>query len=478
MPGIESATIGDATALAAAIRAGALSAGEAMEAAIAAASGHAGLGAVCHLDEARGRAAATQFDAERAADPAHFAARPFAGVPTLAKDLGGPFAGFPVRAGSRMLDQALDPAMDSDLAGRFRAAGLVPFGLTTSPEFGLSLASEPARGPLCRNPLDPARTAGGSSGGAAAAVAAGIVAIAHATDAGGSIRVPAACCGLVGLKPTRGAVPGGPHFGNHLGGIAAELAVCRSVRDTAAIFEAARGRARGPFADPADAAAPHGGLRIGVLTETGADCPTEPERSRAVEAAAKALEGRGHRIVAVDWPAFARLVSASSSIFADIVSINLAGLVETLSLDLDLAEPITRAFVERGRRISATALWTSLDAAVHVSHETWALFDSLDCLVMPMLASAPLPIGSFPTDHDDTDLHLRRMQAFAPLAGLANIAGFPALTLPFGADVDGLPLPVQLMAPMGEDRLLLSLAASLEAEGRWRHRFSVAGLAA
>ncbi len=478
MPGIESETIGDATALAAAIRAGALSAGEAMEAAIASASGHAGLGAVCHLDEVRGRAAATQFNAERAADPARFAARPFAGVPTLAKDLGGPFAGFPVRAGSRMLDHALDPVMDSDLAGRFRAAGLVPFGLTTSPEFGLSLASEPARGPLCRNPLDPARTAGGSSGGAAAAVAAGIVAIAHATDAGGSIRVPAACCGLVGLKPTRGAIPGGPRFGNHLGGIAAELAVCRSVRDTAAIFEAARGRARGPFADPADTTAPHGGLRIGVLTETGADCPTEPERSRAVEAAAKALEGRGHRIVAVDWPAFAGLVSASSSIFADIVSISLAGLVETLSLDLDLAEPTTRAFVERGRRISATALWTSLDAAVHVSHETWALFDSLDCLVMPMLASAPLPIGSFPTDHDDTDLHLRRMQAFAPLAGLANIAGFPALTLPFGADADGLPLPVQLMAPMGEDRLLLSLAASLEAEGRWRHRFSVAGLAA
>lgn len=477
-PSVESETIGDATALAGAIAAGVLSAGEAMEAAIAAASHHTGLGAICRIDEDRGRAAAARLDEERRTEPVRFAARPFAGVPTLAKDLGGPFAGFAVRAGSRMLDGMLDPKPDSDLADRFREAGLALFGLTTSPEFGLSLASEPDSGPLCRNPLDPGRTAGGSSGGAASAVAAGIVAIAHATDAGGSIRVPAACCGLVGLKPTRGAIPGGPHFGNHLGGIVGELAVCRSVRDTRRILEAVHGRARGPFADPAEASVADGGLRIGVLTQTGADFPTEPARSGAVEAAAKTLEARGHRIVALDWPAFAGLVSASSAVFADIVSINLANLVDALSLDLGLAEPLTRAFVERGRRISAGGLWTSLDAAVHVSHNTWALFDSLDCLLMPMLATAPLAVGSFPSDHDDTDLHLRRMTAFAPLAGLANISGFPALTLPYGADGDGLPLPVQLMAPMGGERLLLSLAASLEGEGRWQHRFPIAGLAA
>lgn len=475
---VESETIGDATAMAGAIATGALSAGEAMEAAIAAASRHAHLGAICHIDEDRGRAAAARLDEERQAEPARFAARPFAGVPTLAKDLGGPFAGFAVRAGSRMLDGRLDPKPDSDLAHRFREAGLALFGLTTAPEFGLSLASEPAAGPLCRNPLDPARTAGGSSGGAAAAVAAGIVAIAHATDAGGSIRVPAACCGLVGLKPTRGAIPGGPHFGNHLGGIAGELAVCRSVRDIRRIFEAVQGRARGPFADPAQSPIGEQGLRIGVLTQTGVDFPTEPARSGAVEAAAQTLEGQGHRIVDLDWAAFAGLVAVSSTVFADIVSINLANLVDALSLDPGLAEPLTRAFVDRGRRISAGALWTSLDAAVHVSHKTWALFDSLDCLLMPMLATIPPAVGSFPSDHDDTDLHLRRMTAFAPLAGLANISGFPALTLPYGADADGLPLPVQLMAPMGGERLLLSLAAALEAEGRWQHRFPVAGLAA
>jgi amidase len=147
-------------------------------------------------------------------------------VPTLAKDLGGPFKGLPVAAGSRLFKRDSGDA-DSELAARFRAAGFCLFGLTTSPEFGLSLASEPTIGPVCRNPHDRSRTAGGSSGGAAAAVAAGIVSTAHATDAGGSIRVPAACCGLVGLKPSRGAMPAGPSFGNHLGGIASEFVVTR-----------------------------------------------------------------------------------------------------------------------------------------------------------------------------------------------------------------------------------------------------------
>nr|WP_246723738.1 amidase [Rhizobium sp. ARZ01] len=461
-----------------AIRSGVVSASEAMEAALSAASANTAFGAICHLDAARGREAAATLDAERATNPAQFATRTFGGVPTLAKDLGGPFAGFPVRAGSRVLEGMLDPALDSNLAVRFRQAGFTLFGLTTSPEFGLSLSSEPARGPICRNPLDPSRTAGGSSGGAAAAVAAGIVAIAHATDAGGSTRVPAACCGLVGLKPTRGAIPGGPHFGNHLGGIASELAVCRSVRDTQRIFQSVCGKARGPFADPAPHGSTEANLRIGVLTDTGRDYPTDPARSVAVLDAAKTLEKAGYRILPLRWSAFEDLVAISGTVFADIVAVNLARLANALALDLDLAEPLTRAFAERGRKISGNALWTSLDAAVHVSHRTWALFESLDCLLMPMLSSAPLPVGSFPSDHADTDLHLQRMTAFAPLASLANISGFPALTLPFGKDAEGLPLPVQLMGPMGSEKMLLSLAAQLEREERWRHRFPVAGLAA
>jgi amidase len=190
------------------------------------------------------------------------------------------------------------------------------------------------------------------------------------------------------------------------------------------------------------------------------------------------LEADGHAIVQLAWSDFDHDVAASGRAFGDIVAVNLAEFIDTLDLDIAAAEPMTQAFVTRGYALSPTALWESLNGAVLVSRDLWAMFDAVDCMLMPMLSSAPLAIGSFPSDHGDTDLHLRRMFAFAPLACLANISGFPALTLPFGADADGLPLPVQLMAPMGHEPLLLSLAARLEAEERWQHRFPVAGLAA
>lgn len=469
--------IHDATALAEAIRRGASTAADAMKASLDAATKHEALGAIAHLDSEMGMAAARAMDDERKADPGRFARRAFGGVPVLAKDLGGPFAGLPVTAGSSLFEREGGDA-DSDLAGRFRDAGFCPFGLTTSPEFGLSLASEPAIGPICHNPLDPARTAGGSSGGAAAAVAAGIVSIAHATDAGGSIRVPAACCGLVGLKPSRGAMPAGPSFGNHLGGIASELAVTRSVRDAAAIFAALSGNVRGPFTDVA-LMPPNGRkLRIGVLAETGAAYPTSSERSGAVEAAAKSLKASGHTLVSLTWSEFENVVSASGKVFSEIVSVNLAAFVDSLGLDIVGAETLTQAFVMRGRDMTGPSLWDALNAGVLVSRDLWHIFDRVDVILTPMLSSAPLPIGSFPSDHGDVDLHLERMTAFAPLAALGNISGFPAITLPFGKDADGLPLPVQIMAPMSHEPLLLALAERLEAEGRWQHRFPVAGLAA
>ncbi|RUM23259.1 amidase [Rhizobium vallis] len=466
---------GDATDLAAAIRHGSLSAAEAMQASLEAAARQEPLGAIAYLDAVIGLASANESDRERRSEPERFANRAFAGVPTLAKDLGGPFAGLPVTAGSRLFERKRGE-VDSDIASRFRDVGFCLFGLTTSPEFGLSLASEPAIGPLCRNPLDPTQTAGGSSGGAAAAVAAGIVAIAHATDAGGSIRVPAACCGLVGMKPTRGAIPGGPSFGNHLAGISSELAVCRSVRDTALIFDRLSGNSRGPFPDPSPVDSGNGPLRIGLLADTGTAYPTEDNRLAAIEDAARALESDGHEIVPLSWADFEWSVAAGGRAFADIVSVNLAALMKAAALDESRAEPLTQAFVARGRALPATSLWNTLNDAVLVSRNLWTLFDRVDCILMPMLSSAPLAIGSFPSDHADTDLHLERMTAFAPLACLANISGFPALTLPFGQDEHAMPLPVQIMAPMGHEPRLLSLAARLEAEGRWQHRSPVAGL--
>ncbi|QCL97865.1 amidase [Agrobacterium tumefaciens] len=463
----------DATALSKAISSGQLTSFEAMQASFRAAQNHESLGAIAYIDRDKGLKAAEAVDALAREQRL---AMSFAGVPTLGKDLGGPFAGFPMAAGSRLMARR-GGLVDSDLAGRFRAAGFCFFGLSTSPEFGLSLASEPAIGPVARNPLAPDLSAGGSSGGAAAAVAAGIASIAHATDAGGSIRVPAACCGLVGLKPSRGVMPAGPHFGNHLAGIATELAVCRSVRDTAAVFSALAGMTRGPFPPVALQPKHETPLRIGVLSETGSDLPTSPERCLVVDDAAKYLEAAGHVLVPVPFTAIEAIAAASRQSFIEIVCINLADTITRFNLDVLKTERLTQAVVERGLSISASDVWRSLNSMLMVSRDLWRLFDDIDCLVSPILCSAPLPVGSFPNDHSDTELHFHRMAAFAPLAALANASGFPAITLPFGSDSAGLPLPVQIMAPMGADHLLLQLAEQLEQDGRWQHRFPVAGLA-
>ncbi|AJY44569.1 amidase [Martelella endophytica] len=460
----------DATALAAAIGSGRISARQAMERSLAAANDNAHLGAVCSIDDAAGLDAADRFDRL----PADLRSiMPFGGVPTLAKDLGGPFQGLPVTAGSKALDGA-DRAADSDLAARFRDAGFCLFGLTTSPEFGLSLASEPQKGPLCRNPLSESLSPGGSSGGAAAAVAAGIVSIAHATDAGGSIRVPAACCGLVGLKPSRGAMPAGPGYGNYLGGIATELAVCRSVRDAKAAFAALSGNPRGPFAEPVPFVPAEKSLRIGLLTDSG-DIACDPARLVVLEEAARALEGDGHRLVSLSWRDIERLANESAAVFADIAAINLAEFAVTAGFDVSRTEMMTQAVIARGAAMTGAEAWGIVNRLAFIARDFWRVFENIDCLIAPMLTSAPKPLGSFPTDHDDVELHFARMQAFAPLAALANASGFPAITVPFGADADGLPLPIQVFAPMGGEELLLALAARLEAEGRWQHPFQIAG---
>lgn len=453
----------DAVALAGAIRSGRTTAGAAMAAALGAAA-RSDLGAVCGLEPELGRAAAAVFDARAAQDPARQAV--FAGVPLLVKDLGGPFAGLPMRCGSGMLPPVRG---NSTLAARFRAAGFLPFGLATSPEFGLSLSSEPACGPVARHPLAPELSPGGSSGGAAAAVAAGIVAIAHATDAGGSIRVPAACCGLVGLKPGRGVMPAGPGFGNHLGGIASELVVSRSVRDTAAALAALAGPDAG-FAAPGALAA-GAALRIGLVC----DPLTDPLRAGVLPDAARSLEQAGHRIVPLDWARLAGLAGRSDAVFRDIVAVNLAELVARCGADPARAEPLTQAVIAHGAALSATAIWARMNDLLQVSYGLGLLLQEVDVLLGPMLSGPPRPLGWHPMSHGDIGRHFAAMAGFAPLATLANIAGVPAITLPFGADPAGLPLPVQLIGPAGGEGRLLALAVRLEAEGRWQHRFPIAG---
>ncbi len=460
----------DGLGLAEAIRAGMLSARDAMTIALARAEVSASLGAIRHLDPDRGLARADALDRLLRQDPGRAAAMPFFGVPFLLKDLGAATAGFPVVCGSRLL-AGLPPAPESSELGlRFEAAGLVPFGVTTVPEFGMTLSSEPAIGPIARHPLDPNRTPGGSSGGAAAAVASEIVALAQSGDAGGSTRVPAACCGLVGLKPTRAAIPGGPLFGNHLQGLACELVLSRSLRDTAAALDAFAGRAQGPEPDPDLGGSalerldrPLGRLRIGVCAEGPPDFPIEAERARAVTDAAKALEAAGHSIVPVEAEHLSRFTQPSTLVFDRIISINAARTLGHLEpADLVRVEPLTRAVIARGRNFSGVALQEALVAGTAVAHGMWRLFDTIDVLLTPMLATAPPKIGAFPMDGDDVEANWRRMNAFAPFAMLANVAGTPALSVPFGQDAAGLPLPVHLVGAMGTDARLLQVALQLD----------------
>ncbi|MEM9105825.1 MAG: amidase family protein, partial [Pseudomonadota bacterium] len=284
----------DATALAEAVRHGEVTARALMEASIDRAQSDP-FGSICHLDDQMGLDDARRFDRSlEDRDPQALNA-PFAGIPFLAKDLGNGAKGLPVHAGSRALKaRGLQTDKDSLLFQQFRQAGLLPFGVTTSPEFGLALTSEPPGGPVSRNPWNPVYSAGGSSGGAAAAVASGIVALAHATDAAGSTRVPAACCGLVGLKPSRGLISNAPEFYNHLMGITGELVLARSVRDVLAALLAVSGHTRGPYGDVVMSGVPVRGARIG-LVETAANGLSDPQ-TEALRSVRPQLLELGHKV--------------------------------------------------------------------------------------------------------------------------------------------------------------------------------------
>lgn len=438
----------DATALAALVAAGETTCEELMRASLDHAERCADLGAIMRLEPELGLTAARACDAALASGQN---TGPFFGLPFLAKDLGGYSKGLMPTAGSAALaKRSQDPAEDDALFARFRASGLLPFGLTTVPEFGLALTSEPQGQNPARNPFHTSLSPGGSSGGASAAVAAGVVALAHATDAAGSIRVPAACCGLVGHKASRHRMPGAPHFNNHLMGIGSELVVARSVRDVRAAFEAVR-------VDHPTAETPiH---RLGICVPELVSVAT----SAKMEELARALRVAGLDVVEQPAPdAFgARAMAIAGTIFAA----SLASWLDSVGISDDEITPISAAVAERGRAMAAPTLFDAHTDLVRLTHESQALFADVDALVMPVLSDGPPAVGAFDPAQTDPDARYAQMNAVAPNVALANVAGLPSLAMPFGmmpSPRDHVPFGFQIMAPMNSDEALFELAARIE----------------
>jgi amidase len=470
----------DATAQAELVRSGEVSAAELVEAAIERCERlNSEINAVIHPLYEEGRAAASNGQGDG----------PFAGVPFLLKDLGAAYAGQPLHMGMRVLKEAGYRApVDTFLAERFRAAGLVTIGKTNTPELGILPTTEPDAYGATHNPWDLERTPGGSSGGSAAAVAAGLVPIAHANDGGGSIRIPASCCGLVGLKPTRQRISEGPLTGDNLSGLTAELIVSRSVRDNAAVLDAVHGPAPGdPYVAPPPARryaheidADPKGLRVGFTATPALDVETDPACESAVADAAQLLESLGHHVEAsAPTDAIARedAVDVGDTLLTrwaagQTMILDTVGTLLGRPITASEVEPLTWALAELGRERSAGRYLA--DVAVHQTLSrviaTWYEDGPYDLLLTPTMAERPAPLGSWDDGGE------RPMDAFdrafpaGAFTALFNVTGQPAISLPLYWSDDDLPVGVQLVAPFGREDVLIAIAAQLERARPWADR--------
>jgi amidase len=347
---------------------------------------------------------------------------------------------------------------------RVRAAGLKTLGLTTTPELGMSLTTEPRRTGATRNPVDPERSAGGSSGGSAALVAAGAVPIAHGSDGAGSIRVPAACCGVIGLKPTRGRIPCGPDIGEAAFGLSEHFALTRSLRDTAALLDVLHGPSAGDkYAAPPprrtyadELGLDPGRLRVALWTD-GA----RPEQTTAAEAAAQALHDAGHDVEPLSPPVDGEAV-------AQMLEAGLAAAVEPFLRaprrpPANLLEALTNRSLADLEALTALELMDAFAAQNRVSRALGRFFEHVDLVVSPTLAGPPAKLGVL--DYDDPR-HTRRswiraLLDYSPFTAVFNVTGQPAISLPLARDASGLPIGVPLAAGYGREDVLLRVASQL-----------------
>ena len=410
----------------------------------------------------------------------------FRGVPFAIKDLDVYSAGDPYHGGTQFLkDARWVPDHDSYLVEKFRNAGFINIGKTNTPEFGLNVTTEPASYGPSRNPWNVEHSTGGSSGGSAAAVAAGMVPAAHASDGGGSIRIPASECGLVGLKPSRGRVSLGPDYGEYWSGLVISHVVTRSVRDTAAILDAVQGPMPGdPYTAPppsrpylSELKEPPPSLRIGILKSvpTGASV-LHDDCVEAVNRTAKLLESLGHR-VEESYPAAMGESDVISIFFMRVVSTWLvAGLdhwgatLGTLVTAADV-EPATWAVAGMGRTVSAAeyiAAVAELHAYTRRMASWWA--GGFDILVTPTIGEPPPKLGYLLAPPGEPLAGMAKSLGLIPYTPAFNITGQPAVSLPLHWNAAGLPIGVQLVAAYGRDDLLVGLAAQLEQAQPWKDR--------
>ncbi len=417
---------------------------------------------------------------ERAQTGRPAADAPFAGVPFLLKDLGCTEAGRRCEAGSRLLAGWVAPH-DSELMRRFRRAGLVNLGRTVSAEFGETATAETCLHGSVHNPWDLGRSTAGSSGGSAAAVAAGIVPLAHGNDGGGSIRMPAACCGLVGLKPSRGRTSRAPQ-GVFLGDLAVDFALTRSVRDAAWLLDAVEGpapgdpyRIPGPLAPYRTACRPPGRLRIAVTTRHFWGRRMDPEVVAAVGRTAELLAGLGHTVVEAH-PAFDAepYLAATLDIWAaqTVAEVDAAAAATGRAPGPDTLEGYTLALVEHGRRLSPTALVGALATLEAVTRRVAPLFEDHDALLSATLPSLPLPLGIYdPTRPVDLRWYFDSpLGDLESVTSLFNCTGQPAISLPLQQSATGLPIGIHLAGRFGDEATLLALAGQLEAALPWDGR--------
>lgn len=412
------------------------------------------------------------------------ASGPFGGVPFLVKELVLQARGAQCRSGSRAVGESAPAVADSELMARFRKAGLHLVGTTQTPEMGYNATTETvAFGPV-HNPWKAGHSAGGSSGGSGAAVAAGIVPVAHANDGGGSIRVPASCNGLVGLKPTRDRVPTGPFTADPLFAHAIELAVTRSVRDAATVLDCVAGAdlgaphmiapGHGSFADAA--AAPPRKVKVAYTDGSLLSGVTlDAENATAARKTMELMAGLGHEIVdcaiSLDFEEFAHHINYIWCAFA-------AQFVEQTSAAMGCAkntenfEAVTLTCAEVGAATSALQILDALAYVNRISREVAQAFTGFDVLLSSTLATPP-PVHGFLNQNDEVISAIdwtRKTFRYANNTPIFNSTGQPAISLPMHWSADGLPVGIQLAGPMGGEGLLLNLATQLEQEAGWQDK--------